>query len=68
MCTLGGAAATTKGIGTIGDGHPENFEGRVGRFGRFIAVFCIQLVELKPLHSRPMEFDVLCSANGEVHI
>ena len=35
MCTLGGAAATAKGIGTIGDGHYEISEGYVGRFGVF---------------------------------
>ena len=48
MCTLGGALATAKGIGTIWDAHSENCEGQVGHFGGFIAFFylnCIQLVE-----------------------
>ena len=48
MCTPGGAAATAKGIGTIGDGHSEISEEQVGHFGGFIAFFalqCNQLVE-----------------------
>ena len=68
MCTPGGAAATAKGIGTIGDGHSENYERQVGRLWGFIAFFClhcIQLVELKPLHCRLIAFDVLCSTNGD---
>ena len=53
MCTPGGAAATAKGIGTIGDRHSENFEGQGRRFGVFMAFFslqCIQLVDSNPLH------------------
>ena len=33
MCTPGGTTATEKGIGTVGDGHSENCEGEVRRFG-----------------------------------
>ena len=39
MCTLGGAAATAKGLRTIGDGHTEIDEGQVGRFGVFFLPF-----------------------------
>ena len=46
MCTPRGAAAAAKGIGTIGDGHSENCEGQVGRFGGFIAFFCLQCNQL----------------------
>ena len=42
MCTPGGAAATAKGIGTIGYGHSENCEGQVRHFGGLIAFFCLQ--------------------------
>ena len=62
MCTQGGAAATAKGIGTIGNRHSENCEGQVRRFGGFMAFFCpqcIPLVESKPLHCRLMAFEVL---------
>ena len=51
MCAPGGAAATAKGIGTIGDRQSENCGGQVGRFGGFGAIFrlqCMQLLELKP--------------------
>ena len=33
LYTPGGAAATAKRIGTIGDGHSENCEGQVRHFG-----------------------------------
>ena len=46
MYTPGGAVATSKGIGTIGDGHSENCEGQVRRFGGFIAFFCLQYIQL----------------------
>ena len=39
MCTLGGAAATTRGIGSIAHGHSENCEGQSRRFeGSLLAV------------------------------
>ena len=46
MCAPGGAAATAKGIGTIGDEHSENCEGQVECFGVFIAFFCLQCIKL----------------------
>ena len=49
----GGAAATAKGIGTIGDRHSENYEGQVRHFGGFMALLCLQCIQLvlrKPLH------------------
>ena len=42
MCTLGGAAPTAKGIGTIGDGPSEFREGQVERLMGFIAFFALQ--------------------------
>ena len=48
-----GAAATSKAIRTSGDGHSENCEGQVRRFGGFMAFFCpqcIPLVESQPVH------------------
>ena len=45
MCTPGGAAATAKGMGTVRDGHSENCEGQVRRFGGFIAFFCLQCTQ-----------------------
>ena len=42
MFTPGGAAATAKEIGTIGDGQAENSEGQIRRFGGFIA-FCLAM-------------------------
>ena len=47
MCTLGGTAATARGIGSIGDGHSEYSEGQVRRFGGsllFFAFFCLQCI------------------------
>ena len=44
--TPGGAAATAKGIGAIGDGHSENREGQVQRFGGFLAFFCLPCIDL----------------------
>ena len=40
----GGATASAKGIGNIGDGHSENYEGQVRRFGGFMAFFCLQCI------------------------
>ena len=45
MCTPGGAAATTRGIGSIGDGHSEHCEGQVQHFRGslpFFALICLQ--------------------------
>ena len=44
MCTSLDAAATAKGIGTIGDGHSENCEGQLQRFAGFIAFFSLQCI------------------------
>ena len=33
LYTPGGAAATAQGVGTIRDGHLEDRQGQVGRFG-----------------------------------
>ena len=41
-----GTAANAKGMGTIGDGHSENFDGQVERFGGFIAFFCLLCIQL----------------------
>ena len=39
MCPPGGAAATARGIGSIGDGHSQNCEGQSRRFeGSLLAV------------------------------
>ena len=46
MCTLRGTAATAKEIGTIGDGHSKNYEGRAQRLGGFMALFCLQCIYL----------------------
>ena len=46
MCTRGGAAATAKGIGTIGDGHSEICAGQVRSFGGFIAFSALQCIKL----------------------
>ena len=43
MCTPGGAAATAKGIGTIGDGHWDISERQNGRFGVFFCLFCLEM-------------------------
>ena len=46
MCTPWDAAATAKGIGTIGDRHSEKCEGQVRRFWGFIAFSCLQCIQL----------------------
>ena len=47
MCIPRGAAATAKGLGTIGDGHSEIDDGQVGRFGVFFAFFAtLQRIQL----------------------
>ena len=43
MCTPRGAAATAKGIGTIGDAHSENCQGQVQRFGGFFCFFLLAM-------------------------
>ena len=46
MCTRGGALTTGKGMGTIGDGHSENYEGQVECLGVFIALFWLRCIHL----------------------
>ena len=43
MCIPQGAAATAKGIPTIGDGHSENCEGQVRRFGGVYGPFLLAM-------------------------
>ena len=46
MCTQGGAAATARGIGSIGDGHVEHCEGLVRPFGGSLPFFCSHLLAM----------------------
>ena len=45
MCTPGGAAATARGIGSIGDGHSQHREGQVDPLV-VIAFFCSHLLAM----------------------
>ena len=71
MCTLGGAGATAKGIGTIGDGHSENGEVQVECFGVFIAPFLLAIHPLGRVKTPALPTDgcsrvVLCQRGGHI--